>query len=241
MIATGVKSEAPAGPRLATLDVRLRYGSGAAGVQALDGVSLDFAPGQLHLVMGPSGSGKTTLLALLGCLLRPDSGRLTVNGIDAGKLDEDARTELRRRHIGFVFQAFRLFPSLSALDNVMLAAEISGVPRKTARERALGLLDEFGLGNRAHLKPNELSGGEKQRVAIARALLPEPSILLADEPTASLDSEAGRQIFEILINKTKVENHIAVVVSHDPRWTEFADTLLVLRDGRVVENRRSRK
>jgi putative ABC transport system ATP-binding protein len=187
--------------------------------------------------MGPSGSGKTTLLSLMGCLMSPDEGAVSVQGTDVAKLSDAQRTVLRRCHIGFIFQAFRLFHSLSAFENVMIASDIAGgrTPRRV--EAARELLTRVGLSDKAALKPNALSGGEKQRVAIARALLPSPSILLADEPTASLDSSAGRQICGILRCLADEESRTVVVVSHDPRWTEFAHRTVVLHDGRVAEIR----
>ncbi len=235
----GAGARVAGAPSLSVEALNVHYGEGAARVRALTDVSLEFGAGELSLIMGPSGSGKTTLLSILGCLLRADSGRVLVNGADAGLLSEVRRTGLRRRNVGFVFQAFRLFHSLSAFDNVMVAAEVAGGRSDSSRRRALELLESFGLQDKLHLKPSALSGGEKQRVAIARALLPDPPILLADEPTASLDSDAGREISEILLRITQDRRHIAVVVSHDPRWTDFASRKVVLRDGRVVENRRA--
>jgi putative ABC transport system ATP-binding protein len=225
-------------PILAVQDASVAYGAANARVQALAGVSLAFAPATVTLIMGPSGSGKTTLLTVLGCLLRPDSGRVFIEGNEAGKLTESQRTVVRRRKIGFIFQAFRLFRSLNALENVMLAAEIAGAADMPAmRQRARQLLDRFGMSQKLTLKPKALSGGEKQRIAIARALLCKPRILLADEPTASLDSQAGRQICEILQSLAAQDEHTVVVVSHDPRWEKFAHRTVELEDGRVVDDR----
>jgi len=225
-------------PILAIQDASVAYGAATARVQALSGVSLAFAPSTVTLIMGPSGSGKTTLLTVLGCLLRPDSGRVFIEGKEAGKLSESERTVLRRLKIGFIFQAFRLFRSLNALENVMLAAEIAGAADMAAMgERARQLLDRFGMSPKLRVKPKALSGGEKQRIAIARALLCKPRILLADEPTASLDSQAGRQICEILQALAAQEEHTVVVVSHDPRWEKFAHRTVVLEDGRIVDDR----
>jgi putative ABC transport system ATP-binding protein len=217
--------------------VTVSYGPPQARMNAVAGVTLDFEPGTLTLIMGPSGSGKTTLLSVLGCLLRPDQGRVFVNGADANRLADRERTEMRRRHIGFIFQAFRLFHSLSAFQNVMLAAEVAGPRDGGHREHALELLSQLGLGEKLRLKPDALSGGEKQRVAIARALVSNPQIVLADEPTASVDSASGRQISEILRNLATERRQIVVVVSHDERWTEFAHRTVVLRDGRVADDR----
>lgn len=224
---------------LAVQNASVYFGSNASRVRALNDVSLEFTPGELALVMGPSGSGKTTLLSLLGCLQTPDRGKVFVKGSDAGSLAERKRTQLRARHIGFVFQAFRLFHALSAFENVMLAAEISSERDEQRRQEALELLGELGLGEKLNLKPKALSGGEKQRVAIARALLRKPDILLADEPTAALDSEAGRRICEILHKLAGAHKNTVVVVSHDPRWTAFAHRIIVLEDGTVKEDRRT--
>jgi putative ABC transport system ATP-binding protein len=222
---------------LAIEDGSVAYGAANARVQALAGVSLAFAQSAVTLIMGPSGSGKTTLLSVLGCLLRPDTGRVLVEGKEAGKLSESERTVMRRFKIGFVFQAFRLFRSLNSMENVMLAAEIAGRGDAATRGRALWLLERFGMSQKLSLKPKALSGGEKQRIAIARALLCKPRILLADEPTASLDSRAGRQICEILRELAEQEGHTVVVVSHDPRWQGFAHRVVVLEDGKVTEDR----
>lgn len=221
---------------LAVQRATVRYGPKHARVAALNDVTLDFAPGELTLVMGPSGSGKTTLLSLLGCLLSPDEGSVFVAGCEVSRLTERERTRLRS-HIGFIFQAFRLFHSLPALENVMIAAEIAGGRRgkvQAARQR----LEQLGLGDKLHLKPDALSGGEKQRVAIARALLSDPPIVLADEPTASLDHRAGQHISEILQRLATEQRRTVVVVSHDHRWTTFADRIVLLEDGRVIEDRR---
>ena len=224
---------------LAARNVSVSYGSNGTRVRALDDVSLEFAPASMTLIMGPSGSGKTTLLSLLGCLLTPDSGSVVVDGSEATALDERERTELRRHQIGFVFQAFRLFHSLSAFENVMIASEIAGARNAERAATAQGLLENLGLGDKLHLKPNALSGGEKQRVAVARALLPNPKILLADEPTAALDSSAGRQIGEILRDLAEQQKRTVVVVSHDHRWASLAHRTVMLEDGRLVEDRRN--
>ena len=224
-------------PLLAIEQASVAYGDGSARVQALAGVSLSFAPATVTLIMGPSGSGKTTLLSVLGCLLRPDSGRVLIDGQEAGHLNESERTALRRRQIGFVFQAFRLFRSLNSLQNVLIAAEIAGVADASMREQARQLLDRLGMSKKLAVKPKALSGGEKQRIAIARALLCKPRIVLADEPTASLDSQAGREISEILRGLAERDGQTVVVVSHDPRWEAYARRTVVLQDGCVVDDR----
>ena len=211
------------------------YGRKGARTAALRDATVAFEKGKLTLMLGPSGSGKTTLLSLLGCLLVPDDGAVYVGGREVSRLRESARTRVRQRQIGFVFQAFRLFRSLSAVDNVAIASDLTG--RFSGKSRARKLLDEFGLGAKQRLKPDELSGGEKQRVAIARALIKDPAILLADEPTASLDSQAGQQISEILFGLANEQGRTVVVVSHDPRWEHFAHRIVSLRDGSVAEQR----
>lgn len=226
-------------PSLAVEKATVCYGPPQARVRALDGLSLSFETGALTLVMGPSGSGKTTLLSLLGCLLKPDEGGVRVNGEDVVNMGEGRRTQMRRTSLGYVFQAFRLLHSLSALDNVLIAAEIAGARDAGRVSSAKKLLTELGLGSKMALKPGALSGGEKQRVALARALLSNPGVVLADEPTASLDSQAGRQICEILRGLADNQKRTIVVVSHDPRWESFAHRTVVLQDGRLVEDRSS--
>jgi putative ABC transport system ATP-binding protein len=211
------------------------FGKGEARVPALRGVSLGFERATLTLVMGPSGSGKTTLLSMLGCLLSPDQGTVFVDGVAVNALSESQKTEIRQKKISFVFQAFRLFHSLSAIDNVAVGFEIRDPSAPRRMEMARDLLLQFGLGNKLNQEPNELSPGEKQRVAIARALAGNPPILLADEPTASLDVKAGKNICEILRNQVREHGRTVVVVSHDPRWREFADRTITLCDGRVEQ------
>lgn len=211
------------------------FGKGDAQIRALRDVSLAFERGTLTLVMGPSGSGKTTLLSMLGCLLSPDEGTVFVDGAAVNQLTEPEKTAIRQRKISFVFQAFRLFHSLSAIDNVALGFEIREPGESRRFEMARDLLTQFGLEAKLLQEPNELSPGEKQRVAIARALAGNPPILLADEPTASLDAKAGRNICEILRKQVDEHGRTVVVVSHDPRWREFADRTITLCDGQVEQ------
>lgn len=224
-------------PKLAVEEVSVWYGSKRTRICALGDINLSIQPGEMTLIMGPSGSGKTTLLSLLGCLRTPDRGSVFVNGVDVTRIKQRERTRLRRG-IGFIFQAFRLFHSLSALENVLISAEIAATRLQKARA-ARQLLESLGLGEKLHLKPDELSGGEKQRVAIARALLADPGIVLADEPTASLDAEAGRQISDILARLATQQNRTVVVVSHDHRWMNFAHRIVLLEDGRLVGDKRN--
>ena len=224
---------------LAVDGASVSFGKGDARVPALRDVSLSFERGTLTLVMGPSGSGKTTLLSMLGCLLSPDEGTVFVDGLAVNALTEPQKTAIRQKKISFVFQAFRLFHSLSAIDNVAVGFEIRDPAEPRRMEMARNLLLQFGLGNKLHQEPNELSPGEKQRVAIARALAGNPPILLADEPTASLDAKAGKNICEILRNQASEHGRTVVVVSHDPRWREFADRTITLSDGQLERERRN--
>jgi putative ABC transport system ATP-binding protein len=220
---------------LATEKVTVTYGFGSSAVHALDSVSLAFDVGRLTLVMGPSGSGKTTLLSVLGCLLTPDSGAVYLQDRVVTNLSEQERGKIRKQFIGYVFQAFRLFRSLSALENILVALEISGCRGRQARETAREVLDVVGMADKWRLKPDELSGGEKQRVAIARAIVNDPPIILADEPTASLDSSSGVQIAELLLKLAEEGKHLVLVVSHDSRWSSFSHRTIEMRDGRIVD------
>jgi putative ABC transport system ATP-binding protein len=221
---------------LAAEEVRVTYGTGAAAVPALRDVSLSFAPGQLILVMGPSGSGKTTLLSVLGCMLLPDQGHVHVNGQSVRGLSETERVDLRRHSIGYVFQAFRLFRALSALENLLVSLDVAGQHGPHAKAHAENALAAVGLADKARLKPGELSGGEKQRVAIARALINDPPIVLADEPTASLDWRSGETIAKMLLKIAEENRKLVVVVTHDPRMTPFGQRIVKMEDGRVVED-----
>jgi len=220
---------------LAAEKVTVTYGSGSSAVHALDCVSLAFDAGGLTLVMGPSGSGKTTLLSVLGCLLTPDSGAVFLQDRLVTDLSEKERGEIRKQSIGYIFQAFRLFRSLSALENILVALEITGCRGRQARDAAHGALEAVGMSDKWRLKPDELSGGEKQRVAIARAIVNDPPIILADEPTASLDSSSGVQIAELLLKLAEEEKRLVLVVSHDSRWLPFCQRTIEMRDGRIVD------
>jgi putative ABC transport system ATP-binding protein len=216
---------------LAVENVSVCFGKGDAQVRALQGISVSFERGTLSLVMGPSGSGKTTLLSLLGCLLSADEGQVFVDGECVNRLCEVEKTALRRKKIGFIFQAFRLLHSLSAIENVALGFELRDHRRAQSRGIARELLQELGLGGKLNHEIDGLSPGEKQRVAIARALAGGPPILLADEPTASLDGGAGKNICHILRHQAEQHRKTVVVVSHDPRWQEYADRTVYLSDG----------
>jgi putative ABC transport system ATP-binding protein len=210
------------------------YREGTNDLRALADVDLDIHARQLTLLMGPSGSGKTTLLSILGCILRASAGRLHLLGEDVTAMPEKELPRVRREAIGFVFQGFNLFPALSALENVALALDVRGVPDRIARQRAEALLGEVGLRDRMHAFPPELSGGQKQRVAIARALAGNPPILLADEPTAALDSTSGRNVIELLQRLAREHGRAVVMVTHDPRVLGYGDRILHLEDGRLT-------
>jgi putative ABC transport system ATP-binding protein len=221
---------------LSANQVSVVYGSGNASAIALDQVSVEFRPGEVTLLMGASGSGKTTLLSILGCLRRPDRGEVTVLGRDLGAASDSELTVVRREHIGFVFQFFRLFQSLKAVENVAIGLELAG-GRGNSWRAAEEALEAVGLGRKRHLRPEQMSGGERQRVAIARALVKNPEILLADEPTAALDSASGKQIGELIRSCARARGMVAVVATHDPRLAPMADRIIEVRDGGVLEQR----
>ena len=216
-------------------DLTKSYGEGELAVKAVRHVDLDVDPGEVVLVMGPSGSGKTTLLLMLGAMLRPTSGSITIDGIDLAIAPERALPPLRARHFGFVFQDFNLLSALDAAENVELACNLAGVRGRRAQARATELLTRLGLGDRLHFRPDQLSGGEKQRVAIARALANDPPLILADEPTANLDSGHGRDIARLLRDLAVQDGRSVIIVSHDQRLKEIADRTLWLEDGEFRE------
>jgi len=214
-------------------DVRHVYGRGPTAFEALRGVSVELQRGEMTLLLGPSGSGKTTLLQVLGALLRPTSGRLMLGEQVFSGLDLAALARLRLNHFGFVFQAYNLFPTLTAAENVQVALDLIAVRGAAAKRRARALLEDVGLGDRAHAFPAELSGGQRQRVAIARALAPNPTILLADEPTAALDSQTGAQVVG-LFRRLADEGRAVLIVTHDQRILPSGDRIITMEDGRVV-------
>jgi putative ABC transport system ATP-binding protein len=202
-------------------------------VNALDGVSLCFEPGEYAALLGPSGSGKSTLLHILGCLDRPTSGAYTLDGIDIGQLDINGLAEIRNRKIGFVFQSFHLMPRLTALENVGLPMLFAGTGASERRDRSAALLARVGLGDRSNHRPAELSGGQRQRVAIARALANRPSILLADEPIGNLDSHSGSEIIGLL-EELRDEGKTVIVVTHDEALARRTKRIVRLLDGRMI-------
>jgi putative ABC transport system ATP-binding protein len=220
-------------------NIRKTLGEGAAQVHALKGVSLELYPGELTLLMGPSGSGKTTLLSILGCILTPTSGELSLSGQATAGLKPEALAELRRRHVGFIFQGYNLFPTLSAEENVRLALDVRGERGTDALLRSQRALQQVGLSHRLRSKPGNLSGGEKQRVAVARAIASQPSLVLADEPTAALDSENGQAVMALLAEIAHGSTHAVLAVTHDPRTIPYADRILRIEDGLIIgEDRR---
>ena len=198
-------------------------------------VTLTVAAGEIVLIMGPSGSGKTTLLSMLGALLKPSAGEIRLNGDVISAMKENRLPEIRLRRFGFIFQDFNLLSALSALENVAIVAELAGARGAEARQKAIKLLTELGLGERLNFLPEKLSGGEKQRVAIARALINDPALILADEPTANLDSKIGHEIMRLLRGIAKEQGRSVVIVSHDQRIKDIADRVLWLEDGEFKE------
>jgi len=215
------------------------YREGKTELRALHGVDLDVRAGELTLLMGPSGSGKTTLLSILGCILRATEGKLELLGEDVGALPESELPRIRREAIGFVFQGFNLFPTLTALENVELSLDVRGTRGAAAKKRAGELLNEVGLLEKAQSFPADLSGGQKQRVAIARALAGNPPILLADEPTAALDSTSGRTVIELLQRLAREDGRAVVIVTHDPRVLTFGNRIIYLEDGRILKEEKN--
>ncbi len=210
------------------------YGEGETAVHALRGVDLDVEAGRLTAVMGPSGSGKSTLMHLLAGLDRPTEGRVHVGGDDITEMADNALTKLRREHVGFVFQAFNLLPTLSAEENVLLPARIAG--RKVDRATVDALLERVGLAERRHHKPSELSGGQQQRVAVARALVSRPTVMFADAPTGNLDSTTSGEILGLLRRSVDQLGQTTVMVTHDAHAAAIADRVLFLADGDIVRD-----
>ena len=213
-------------------------GEGAGRVEALKGVDLALAGGELTLLMGPSGSGKTTLLSVLGCMLSPTSGSVRISGHSTAGLGPEELAALRREHIGFVFQSYHLFPTLTAAENVRLALDVRGDRSALARLKAREALATVGLADRADAFPRELSGGQQQRVAIARAIVGGASLILADEPTAALDSENGHAVMTMLAEIARDAARSLFIVTHDPRIMPFAHRILRIEDGRIVSDQR---
>jgi putative ABC transport system ATP-binding protein len=247
MTAVVTASEVPAGTATASPNVVLEardivkdLGQGAGKVRALKGVSLKLNAGELTLLMGPSGSGKTTLLSILGCILTPTAGTLTLAGHATSGLPPEALAELRRQYIGFIFQSYNLFPTLTAEENVRLALDVRGSRGSDAVVAAQRALQKVGLRHKLKSYPANLSGGEQQRVAVARSLVGAPAVILADEPTAALDSENGVAVMSLLSQIAKDRSRAVLAVTHDPRTVPYADRILRIEDGLIVgEERRA--
>ncbi|MGL4397221.1 MAG: ABC transporter ATP-binding protein [Hyphomicrobium sp.] len=225
-------------PVLEAEGVVKELGQGAGLVRALKGVSLQLVPGELTLLMGPSGSGKTTLLSILGCIMAPTSGSLKIAGESVLGRSPEELAKLRRDHIGFIFQSYNLFPTLNAIENVRIALDVRGISGYSATSRSEEVLRDVGLGHRLMNYPGNLSGGEQQRVAVARAIASSPSIVLADEPTAALDSENGHAVMALLSRIAKEQGRSVLAVTHDPRTLGYADRVVRIEDGKIVGEER---
>jgi putative ABC transport system ATP-binding protein len=216
-------------------DVTKVYEAGEIKVTALSDVNLQVERGEFISIMGPSGSGKTTLLSILGCLDKPTSGQVIIDGLDVVTMREAELPKIRAEKIGFVFQTFNLIPTLSALENVELPMERGKIPKSERRSRALELLKSVGLEDKADRRPNRLSSGEQQRVAIARALANGPAIILADEPTGNLDSKTGREIVQLLRKLSREEERTIILVTHDSQMASLSNRMLFLKDGKLLK------
>jgi putative ABC transport system ATP-binding protein len=223
---------------LSAKEIVKTFQEGREQVHVLRGVSLDLDQGEVVALEGPSGSGKTTLLSILGCILTPTRGELTVDGMRIDPHRPSLLPAVRRKSIGFVFQQFNLFPALTAVENVEYALNVKGVRGPEARKEAEALIDAVGLSDRRDFLPRDLSGGQKQRIAIARALCNSPSILLADEPTANLDSQVGAQVLELFRSLARRQNRALLIVTHDPRVRAVCDRVLRIADGALLAESR---
>ena len=213
------------------------YDDDGLKVTAVTGITLDIAAQRFAMIVGPSGSGKTTLLNLIGCIDRPTSGTIEVCGEAVARLSDNALTDFRARNIAFIFQNFNLFPVLSAFENIEYPLLLIGMNAAERRRRTMAMLDAVGLAEQARHRPNQLSGGQKQRVAIARALVKEPQLVLADEPTANLDSETGAAVIALMREVQRRQRASFIFSTHDPHLMSHAEDIFTVRDGRLVEHR----
>jgi putative ABC transport system ATP-binding protein len=227
-------------PLIQLRNVFKEYKLGQTAVRALRGVNFEVREQEFIAIAGPSGSGKSTLLNLIATIDEPTEGDVILNGQDLGELNDNERTELRNHLIGFVFQRFNLVPVLNAVENVALPLELSGVKQKDARKRAMDVLEEVGLASFARHRPDQLSGGQQQRIAIARALVTRPVVVVADEPTANLDSETSQRILELMRALNRQHRTTFVFSTHDDRLLRFVDRLVHLTDGRITESKQSK-
>lgn len=205
-------------------------------VFALRGIDLDVYEGEVLMLMGPSGSGKTTLLSIMGCILTPTAGSVNIDGLEVTKLGVKHMSKVRLDKLGFIFQDYNLFPTLTALENILVALDLRDISRSESREAGLKALEAVGLGAKIDAYPETLSGGQKQRLAIARSLAGSPRIILADEPTAALDSENGKLVVELMASLAKESQRSVVIVTHDPRALQFADRIVTIEDGLLSTN-----
>lgn len=217
-------------------NVTRTYQIGKLETHALRGVSLSINNGEFTALVGPSGSGKTTLLQMIGCLDQPTSGRVTVDGKEVTSLNRNQRADMRKGHIGFIFQFFALIPTLTAYENVEMPLLLNGHSPKERRDRVMELLTAVDLTDRANNRPDQLSGGQQQRIAIARALAPKPALILADEPTANLDTENGKQVMEIMKKLNQETGETFVFATHDPRVINYASRVVTLEDGVIMKD-----
>ncbi len=220
---------------IAAQNIQMSFMSGTTETRVLKGIDLAIPPGQIRLMMGPSGSGKTTLLSILAGILTPTAGQVELLGQEITQLSRKELTVFRRDHIGFIFQSFNLFPALTALENIELALQLKGYKGPENKDQAFDLLKQVGLGDRVNNLPADLSGGQKQRVAIARALAGEPELIMADEPTAALDSSTGRDVIELMQYLAKNKGCTVLIITHDPRITDAADEITYLEDGLLAQ------
>jgi ABC-type lipoprotein export system ATPase subunit len=225
-------------PAIELIDVRKYYGKGETTVKAVDGVSVTVDNGEFISVVGRSGSGKTTLLDVIGLLMRPTTGTIRIDGEETTRMKDNQRASYRAHKLGFIFQDFNLLDTLNAVENVMLPVRYSGADKKAARKRAMQLLDEVGLADRAQHRPTQMSGGEKQRVSIARSLINGPSIVLGDEPTGNLDSDTAQKLVALMRRANRDYNVTFVVVTHDLELASRTDRILRIKDGHVVSDER---
>ena len=219
-------------------NVTRSFVNGKIETSALRGITLDIEKGEFMALVGPSGSGKTTLLQLIGCLDQPTSGTILVDGKDVSRMDRNQRADIRRGTIGYVFQFFALIPTLDAYENIEMPLLLAGMPAEQRRERVMSLLESVGLAHREKNRPDQMSGGEQQRVAIARALATNPSMILADEPTANLDSKNGEAIMELMTRLNQETGVTFVFATHDQRVIKFSKRIVTLQDGLIISDQR---